>query len=329
MSETKEITVKVDKPKRVRFVIAANNPDDGRNGDHYIPGKSLGVSEFKRSYPLRCDQYGTRYVTGFEYDEVYYDDSIPTEFKESYQKDVRTARKWLERRFGSLDAERVEFWSKRKLVVDNLEKEYDTDKDDDLILYYNILGGGYPEIAKSHEDAEKYNKQLYLSVAQEEAMRKTSHRRNLRQAKSLLQDVYDKWTIEDTLYLCYYLTPKGQHGYTKNTSKDLIVGTIEDYVDGLDTATEKSLRPISFIDTIKAFKIPAEKDKIRVEGLFNAASYYSYIVYNSKEKTFLNRTTGFPYGSLKKDAVDKLLNPVNSEELSWLKKKVEQEKWVK
>ncbi len=322
----------LEKPKRILFTINALDDENAQFEGAYIPGKAM-VGEFKVIDELKCNESGDKYTTGFEYDELEYTSGLTGEALLNYQNEVRTARKWIERRERiNLDCGNKEFWSKRKIKIEALGFIYDTDLSiDNLITYYNIIGGGFASIARSEEEARTNttlvnNQRLYVSEQEEEAERGFSKKRTYIQANSALEDIMDNWSTEDALYLMYYLPIKKQLGYTTSTPKSQIINQLSDFVDGLDTKTEKTKRPKQFIEAAKMFEVQTTKDTLRTTALFNVALYYGFIHFHSKEKNYKNRSTGFEYGNSLDNAIKALQNPKNIEELSWLKNKVK-EKW--
>jgi hypothetical protein len=320
------VDTKLEKPRRILFTINAIQDDDAIHDGAYIPGKAV-VSKFKFMDYVRCNETGTKYQTGFEYDELDTSTDLEGEELAQYIKDVRIARKWAERMKGtSLDSENDEFWKRQVFRLDSLEGTYDTNQVDHLILYYNILGGSYVTIAKSYEEAKAEGLRLYMSVKEIEDARKHEGRKAYNQAVAALVEVENKWSRKDALYLMYYLPPVNKYkGYTVNTPIGTIINELADYIDGVDTKTEKKKRPQKFLDAIKSFE--TNKQIVQANALFKAAEYYGFINYYKNDKLYRNRTTGFEYGNTVHSAVDQLLHPKGTEELAWLLAKVN-EKWI-
>jgi hypothetical protein len=134
----------------------------------------------------------------------------------------------------------------------------------------------------------------------------------------------DNWRKEDQLFLLYSLDTKTNHGFNLDTPTEMLIGELNDYIEGKNFTTDKKKKAASFIEVYKTFE--SEPDIIKVKGLFNAALYFGYIIVDRTAKDFKNRFTGFNYGSSKTGAIDKLLNPKNIEELSYIKAKV-LDKW--
>jgi hypothetical protein len=284
---------------------------------------------------LKCNLYGTHYTTGFEYDEIEQQQpDLKGEELQEYIKQVREARQWIERRMGvNLDAGNKQFWKDRILTVVDFDRIYDTDASlDNLILYYNIMGGGYTQISRNYDDAisnrEAKGQRLYLSIQANEQERKFNHRGTLIEATSELQNILKNWSVTDALYLLYYLPIKKQKGYHAGTPMQTLINEFADFIEGLNVKVEgeKKKKPQEFLDALKLFK--KDKDTVRITAIYKAAQYYGFVLFNKTEKTFKNRATGFSYGNTEKGAVDALKNPTHLDELSWLKAKVN-EKWLK
>lgn len=325
-----DIKSPLEKPRRILFTINATQDDDAQHEGVWIPGKAV-VSLFKFSDALKCNQYGTRFTTGFEYDEIENTSGLKGDELQDYLKEVRIARQWIERYLpANLSADNVEFWQNRTIKIESFDQIYDTqDNLDNLILYYNIMGGGYTSIARSYDDAksnkELKNQRLYISVQEEEEQRKFSSRGAFIEANSELQTILKSWSSTDALYLMYYLPIKKQKGYHAGTPMQTIINELADFVEGVDTKIDKKKRPQMFLDAVKAFK--SSKDLVRTTATFKAAQYYGFVTYNNKEKSYRNLTTGFNYGNSEKGAVEALLNPKHIDELSDIKRKVK-DKWI-
>lgn len=319
-----EIEPILETPERIIFTIGVIVDDDAMIDGAWIPGKAL-VGAFKYVFPLTKDAYNN-YVTGFEVDKLELHTGRVGESLAKLQKDVRTARKYIERMMGvSLDEKNSLFWEKRRFRMDGTEDVFDTKNNiDNLILYYNILGGGFQEIGTSYEDAISRGLRIYLSVYENEQERKLSKRITYMKAQSELNFIHDKWKIIDALYLMYYLPLRKQKGFTLNTPKESIITELGDFIDGIDTTSEKMKRPQMFLDAIQMFK--DNPDMVKTRGMFKAAEYYGFVV-QDKDRRFTSKTNGALYGNTYDQAVEYLSKEKNIEHLSWLKTKVN-EKWT-
>jgi hypothetical protein len=325
-----DIKAPLEKPRRILFTINATKDEDAEFEGGFIPGKSV-VSLFKFIDFLQCNESGTRYTTGFEYDELEMSSGLEGDALIEHIKQVRIARQWIERYYpANLSADNTSFWENRILKVEDFDKIYDTkDSLDSLILYYNIMGGGYTQVARNYEDAisnrELKNQRLYLSIQADEEERRFSHRGTFIEANAVLQDVLTNWSSKDAIYLLYYLPFKKVIGYHFGTPMQQIINQFADFIEGADTRTDKKKRPQMFLDAVKLSK--NNTDVLRATALFKAAQYFGFINYNKHDKSYQNRSTGFNYGNSEAGAVDALLNPKHIDEISWIKSKVN-DKWT-
>lgn len=327
-----ENRVKPEPPRKIVYQILGYVADDAKKDGAYHPGKAYGIGKHKLlSYLLNTNlKWDSReldkWKTGFEIDEIDMNPSYTEEYKNQLIQDVKKARAWLEYKLGvSLDAKNRTLWEDRLLEISDTGKVYDTSKNDDhLILYYNIIGGGYPDVAISYEQCKKEGKKLYLAVYEEEAKRRMGKEKVKYKAFAKLEDIDNNWSLEDCLYLLYALPLKKNHGFTLNTPKDMILDELNSFIagEGLD---DKKKRPIEFLDTVAYFS--SDPQYIKTKALFKAALYYGFII-TTKEKNFINKQTGFVYGSSEQQALEKLIDIRNLEELGYIKGKIN-EKWNK
>jgi len=314
----------IETPERIIFTIGAVVDEDAMIDGAWIPGKAL-VGAFKYVFPLTKDAYNN-YITGFQVEKLEIHTGKVGKDLAILQKNVRIARKYIERLTGnSLDEKNSEFWANRRFRLDGIDDVFDTKNNiDHLILYYNILGGGFQEIGTSYEDALSKGLRIYLSVYENEQERKLSKRITYMKAQSELNFIHDKWKIIDALYLMYYLPLKKQKGFTLNSPKESIIAELADFIDGLDTSSEKMKRPQIFLDALQMFK--NNPDIVKTKGLFKAAEYYGFVV-QDKDRRFTSKANGALYGNTYEQAVDYLSKEKNIEHLGWLKAKVN-EKWT-
>lgn len=320
---------KLEYPKEIIFTIKGRIDDNGMYDGGYIPGKSMGVFPFKHELVLTNKNVNfdnpeaNDYITGFNEDDYLFRNDLTDEEKSDIIKQMRVAKKFLERNKNtSLNSKNSSFWRKRKFKLDNFSTVYNTKNPDNLILYYNILGGGYNEIATSFDKSKAEGKLVYMSVLEAEAKRSFSHNKFKIQAYSKLEQVLDNWSKEDALFFTYHLAKKGK-GYTINTPKEIIVDELRGFIEGEDTKSDKKKRPAEFLNAFKEFS--ENPDKVKASGLIKSAMYYGYINTDSK-KNLVNKVTGFVYGTTIDMAVDKILDLKYIDETAWLKKEVNK-KW--
>lgn len=324
-STPNEIVSVPEIPRKVVFQIRGMVSEDAMKDGSYIPGKAYGVTKHKvicellNSNPEIWEPELDRWKTGFEIDDVLYS-SMPDDLKQQRIKDIKTARAWAEYKLRtSLSDTNRAYWSNKKLEVTDLGRVYDTSKDvENLVLYYNILGGGYPEIASSFEAAKISGKKLYLTVYEEEAQREIKKERVIWKAYAKLDELDENWSLDDCLYLLYALDNKRQHGFTLSTPKDLILKHLKSFIDG-ENEDEKRKKPKEFLDAVEIMR--TDPTYLKMKATFNAAIYFGFII-SDKDRTYKNKITGFTYGSSDKTAIEKLLDPRNIEEFTYINTKI-------
>lgn len=311
-----EVMEPIETPRKIRFRISAYEPDDAMIDGQIIPGKKI-VGAFKYTSEVAMDG-NDAYRTGFELDQLEQESGMTGQELANYQKDVKIAKRFVERVTGQSTSNlNKNFWQTKGIVVDNLGIEYETSLVENLIKYYNILGGAFPGIAKNREDAIANQKLLYLDIDSQEATSKVSLTMNRMEASAALKTIRDSWKTKDILLLIYALSNHKNHGYTFDTPKDILIKELDEFIQGADTKTEKKKRPVVFLDAVDSMTSVVDGDRIRCEGLLKAGEYYNFVQLN-KEKTFILRESGNALGSSVKSAVEYLLNPINSEDFGSL-----------
>lgn len=323
---------KAIKPIRHIYQIKAMPVENATYNGAYLPGNEIGISSFSFTYIVRDLNDDIRYkegynaFTGLEIDHLDMNESIGEEEKLRLVKEGRIAKAYIEKiKNQSAVSTNIGFWSSKSLKITDLGTVYDTSSSvDDLIWYHIIQAGGIQEIGRNYEDALLNEKKLYMSIENEGVERDFKDKKFKLKANSILNDIHESWSTEDALFLTY-LVSKRQHGFTKNTSKELIVNELEEFVEGVGIKTDKKKRPAEFIKTVEFFT--NSKDHAKVKALFNASLYYGFIGRNTKGE-FYNKDTGFLYGNVEELAPDKLMDVRNKEEFISINKKVN-DKWVR
>lgn len=317
--------------KHIYQIKATPGENEMYNGAH-LPGNKIGVSKFSFTYIVRDlnedirNKEAYNAFTGLEIDHLDMNDNISEEEKLRLAKEARIAKAYIEKKTNqSASPTNVSFWSSKTLKITDLGLVYDTTESIDSLLWYHIIqAGGVQEIARNYEDAIANEKKLYMSIENEAIQRDFEDKKYKLEAFAILDEIYKKWSTEDILFFTY-LVSKRQHGFTKNTSRELIVNELEEYVEGVGLKIDKKKRPAEFMKLVSFFK--ENKDAAKVKALFNAAIYYGFIGRNSKGE-FYNKDTGFSYGSVEETAPDKLMDVRNKEEFISVNKKVN-DKWVR
>lgn len=314
----------IPSPKERIFTIKAVIPDDAMHENGYILGKTIGIFPFKIQLVIPSSGPGT-YLTGFNEDDYLRRNDLTKEEKSDIIKEMRTAKVWLERHYStSLDHKNAAFWKTRNFILDSLDPIYSTTNPEHLMLYFHILGGAYNRISPSYDKAKETDGLIYMSILEQEAKRSFAHSQLKLTANSKLADVMNNWATEDILFLIGYVVKQDRiPGYTTNTPKEILIEELVQFIDGADTKNEKKKRPQEFLDGIQLFS--NSPDRLKTTSLIKTAIYYGFIAVDAK-RNIINRMTGFNYGTNLNDAVNKLLDLKNLEELSEVKKKVLQ-KW--
>jgi hypothetical protein len=340
-SEVKEIVAPVvepvglEKPKKIIYEIKGVVEENHVYNGAFVAGKIVGKHPFYLVQPV-----GNRNVT-FERENDYYITGLEPEFYENLGLDqevlnkrlneIKLAKAYLEKKYNkSLSPKNFNFWENIRFSITDIGLVYSTHKatnnanEDHLLMYYIILGGGCEDIATSYEDAKAWGKMYYLTVREEETVRNFSSTKTKLAASSMLQEVMQNWSKEDQLFLLYSLDTNVNHGYTLDTPSEMIIGELDDFITAKNFKTDKKQKSQDFMKVYEQFN--QDSDLVKIKGLFNAAEYFGFITSNRQTKELHNRLTGFNYGSSVQGALDKLMNPKNIEELSFIKKKV-MDKW--
>jgi hypothetical protein len=327
-----EVFNKAVKPIKHIFQIKATPGENEMYNGAHLPGNKIGVSKFSFTYIVRDLNEDVRNkeaynaFTGLEVDHLDMNDNIPEEEKTRLYKEARIAKAYIEKKTNqSADPTNISFWSSKTLKITDLGLVHDTTESLDSLIWYHIIqAGGVQEIARNYEDAIANEKKLYMSIENEAIQRDFEDKKYKLEAFAVLDEIYKKWSTEDVLFFTY-LVSKRQHGFTKNTSRELIVNELEEFVEGVGLKMDKKKRPAEFIKLVNFFK--NNKDAAKVKGLFNAAVYYGFIGRNGKME-YYNKDTGFLYGSVEETASEKLMDVRNKEEFISINKKVN-DKWVR
>ena len=327
-----DVLNKAVKPVRHIYQIKAMPVENSTYNGAYLPGNEIGISSFSFTYIVRDLNDDVRYkegynaFTGLESDHLDMNESLSDDEKIRLGKEGRIAKAYIEKlKNQSASPTNIPFWSSKTLKVTDLGSVYDTSTSvDDLIWYHIIQAGGVQDIGRNYEDALYNEKKLYMSIENEGVERGFKDKKFKLRANAILNDIHEKWSTEDALFLTY-LVSKRQHGFTKNTSKELIVDELEEFVEAVGVKTDKKKRPAEFIRIVEFFT--TNKDHAKVKALFNAAIYYGFVGRNNKGE-FYNTDTGFLYGNVEETASDKLMDVRNKEEFISLNKKVN-DKWVR
>jgi hypothetical protein len=302
LSLPSEVSNKAVKPIRHIFQIKELPSENATYNGALLPGKKIIDDKFCFTYivtDLNDDvknKEAFNAFTGLEEDHLDMNDGLSEDEKIRLAKEGRIAKAYIEKRTNqSAEPTNISFWGSKTLIIKDLGLVYDTAESLDALMWYHIIqAGGVKDIARNYEDAVVNEKRLYLSVANESVERDFEDKKYKLESFAILDDIYKRWSMEDTLFLTYIVS-KRQHGFTKNTSRELIINELEEFVEGVGIKTDKKKRPAEFIKIVNFFK--DSKDKAKCKGLFNAAVYYGFIGLNQKGE-YYNKETGFSYGNV-------------------------------
>lgn len=326
----------VEKPKKIIYEIKGIVDENHLYNGAFIPGKIVGKHPFnlvqqivnKNTSFERDNDY---YVTGLEPEFYLEDTRLTEEVINKRIEDSKAAKAYLEKKYNkSLSPTNYKFWSNVRFKINDIGLVYSTHKitnnanEDNLLMYYVILAGGCEDIAISYQEALTWGKNYYLTVREEESIRSFSDTKYKLTANSHLHDMLNNWKKEDLLFFIYSLNTKTNHGFTLDTPNEILIGELNDYIEGKNFKIDKKKKAQEFVELYKTYE--AEPDLVKIKGLFNAADYFGFITVDRQTKEYKNRLTGFNYGSSTLTAYDKLMSPKNIEELSFIKKKV-LDKW--
>jgi hypothetical protein len=264
-----------------------------------------------------------RYKTGLdELSKEVTDIKDPTERDAKIQQ-IRKVIEFLETYFGkgTLDPTNIDFWSKINIEVRGRRKYLDLNDPQDLIYYYCIKGGGFPEIAPSYEEAKKNPTNIYKFYIQElEELANIEGERKLEinLAKSILHTTFTKEPSK--LFKVAKVCLTADHQFTLTTPSLLIYNHLDDFIEGKTVRLNKKMTPSDFINATKLDKLTLNTKAIIIDAV-----YYKFITLKS-DGYYYNLETGSLYGRTLEDLVEYMKQPLNSIELENIKARVEA-KW--
>lgn len=313
----------IQTPKFVKFRISSRKSNDAMQDGFLVPGKVLTAdSVFLGELPLDLEG---NYKTGFEVDNLESQTHLRGQELLDLQNEVKIARRYLERRLNQgMGSNNKNFWSTKNIRIENNGLERDTKNSDDMLLYYNILGGAFSDIATSREEAEKKKLYLYLDVAEQEAQYESKYMRDKIEANASLFDVTRNWDTRDKLFLLYAIT-NNKRGYTLSTPEHFIEAELGGFIEGKDNKGNIKARPREFTDTVELYKSKVSGDRIKAKALLKASEYYNFVRVN-KEQEYVLVQNGAKMGSSIEKAVDYLISPSNRDDFAALLANVN-DKW--
>lgn len=311
----------------MRFLIKKNHKKEVTRkgttvygtGEEYHSVYEDSISE-KRISPTKIKRTTGLTMHDLKSSPVLFDD-----LKEAYIKNLESVRERIKEVYGeeALDDSNDTFWREKGSVTINnetLTTIFDDENDiDALIFRYNVAGGGFSDIAPSLDCAAVSGRKYYL-IEQEEYNHETfedSVASKLK-ANAELNNLYTKGSFDALLYISWVCLNDTQ-GFTRNSSKEVIVSTLSDFIDGKLVNKDKKKCADKFLSLVTAWK--NDKETLITEAVFEAAINYGLILMIEGKYTTKARTTVL--GSNKQKAIKNLLEAKNIDELKELKQEVD------
>lgn len=301
------------------------SPEEVDTGRPLEAGKFL-FPNFTRLFEPSSEVYGSRkrYKTGLDPETIE---------NEEEKEQVKVLIKELEKHYGdgSLDPFNGEFWAKKSLKIErkttrlNLKKQGGYfQQPDDVLTYFMIKGGAFPEIAPSYDSAVSGSipKRWFLVEPNDFAEINAEDDRLLIKASSFLDQLETKKGSDDLFLIHKYLIGSDR-GMTRRSPKGMIYKDLTNFIFGRLVKTNKRNTPKQFVDACELLK--TDKKKLFVNAYVKDAIYYNFLQVLD-DGSFKNGQTGAKYGTSIAAVVSYLMNPANQSELENMKERVE-EKW--
>lgn len=312
-----------------RFAIRSTRPDEQKHGNAIVFGTGEQVP-FAHSCELTVFQISEKefeYLTGLEPKHIKTAPYYTAEEKTALAKQQTEDLKKLVELFGKdrIKADNKFFWEDHArflLTNETLSTFFDADEahPDHILLRWKILGGGYiEEIAPSYEIAQQYGAPFYMTEFEEEAERQTEDISSKVKAYVLLEELDEKKSAEDLLWLSWALHPSNM-GYTQRTAKATLYKAHYEYIEGLLVKSKKKSCSKQFIDAVALLK--TDKTRLIARAILNASDYFG-LVFQNKEGKYQTRGKGTILGSDVDEAVETFLRGENIEELEAIREEVE------
>lgn len=266
-----------------------------------------------------------KYITGLTDEDLQNSPVLTSEEKDIYIKQLKAVQKKITAAFSkdALDPFNEYFWKSRKLFKINnesLNSIYDDENPNHLILKYNILSGSYSSIAPNLESALRTGRPFYMieqSEADEQSYKDKAHFKI--KAMGALNELEESGNLDALLYITW-VTLDVTQGYTRNTSKQVLLETLFEYIEGDLVKKDKKKCAESFYNNYMRWK--NDKENLITEAIFRAAVHYGMIYYERGK--FVTKDKNTILGSDEKDSINLLLDARNIAELKELKKTVEE-----
>lgn len=264
-------------------------------------------------------------TTGLVEEDIKNSPVLTTEEKEIHLKKLKEVRNRVSKEISEevLDPTNYYYWKERltfKITPEVLNNIYDDSNIDHLILKYHILSGSFSSIAPSLEAALRTGRPFYV-IEQEEANEKSYQDKIHSKLKAMgaLSQLEETGSIDALLYLSW-VTLDDTMGYTRNTSKSVLIENLADYIEGNLTKVDKKKCASKFYNNYLKWK--NDKESLITEAIVNAAIHFG-LIYHEKGK-YVTRGKNTILGSDVKESIEILLDGKNVAELKELKKIVEE-----
>jgi hypothetical protein len=314
-----------------RFSIRSTRPAKQMIGSLTVFGTGEDVP-FKQSLILggeRISEKEFEFQTGLEekhiQNSIFFDDEEKQRYIKQLQEDVKV----LQKAFGAdrLKPTNAFFWGddhgqKGNFAVNNetLSTFYDTKNEEHLLLYWKIMGGGYADaIGPTYQTALAFGLPLYMTELEEEAERQTEDIGLKGKAFAALEDVSNKKSAEDLLWLSWMLLDVNK-GFTKKTPKASLYKAHFEFIEGSLVKSGKKLCAKQFLEAVDLLK--KDKTKAIATAIAKAGEFLN-LIYTNKENQLETRKSHTILGSTIEEAIETLLKPTHHEELEYLKSEVE------
>lgn len=310
----------------MKYLIQWNHKREAyRNGlPVYGTGNAYHKVEVDTLAEQQISKDKIKYITGLTEEDIKNSPVLTTEEKDIYINSLPSVREKIAKAFSedALDSFNDYFWKSRKTFrIDNdtLNTIYDDSDPVNLIRKYNILSGSFSSIAPSLESALRTGRAFYM-IEEKEAGQQ-SYKQNVHfkiKAIGALDDLEKSGSIDNLLYLAWVTLPDTQ-GYTRNTSKEVLLETLTEYIEGDLVKVDKKKCAEKFYANF--LRLKNDKENLITEAIFKAAIHFG-LIYHDKGK-YVTKSRNTILGSDEKESIEILLDAKNIPELKELKKIVE------
>jgi len=207
-----------------------------------------------------------------------------------------------------LKPDNFEFWSKITFRCTNDPVFLDPKKDPyDLIKYMAIEAGGFDIIAKSFEDATTKSKppKFYLDKEEDTIAIRTEYKKLRNQAIAVLEGLRTK-DPKRLLYITKCLDINSAK-YKLGTPLDVLYDTMDEYIQGNGTETNKTRAAKSFITTSDT-----DLETLKMRAMVKDAAFYK-IVSLRNDGMIYHSASGTMLGKNVSEVVEYLKNPLRDD----------------